>query len=37
MDYHSVGNCLRAVGEALVPLVDHYGGEVAAGERERFG
>jgi len=36
MGYHSVGNCLRAIGEAYRPLVDCFGGEVALEERERF-
>jgi len=36
MGYHSVGNCLRAIGESYRPLVDRFGGEVALEDRERF-
>ncbi|WP_435349620.1 tRNA(Met) cytidine acetyltransferase TmcA [Haloarchaeobius sp. HRN-SO-5] len=35
--FHSAGQCMRALGDAFVPLVDAYGGDVAAEERERHG
>ncbi|WP_256300175.1 tRNA(Met) cytidine acetyltransferase TmcA [Haloarchaeobius salinus] len=35
--FHSPGQCMRALGDALVPLCDAYGGEVADEERERHG
>ncbi|MFC4405705.1 tRNA(Met) cytidine acetyltransferase TmcA [Haloarchaeobius iranensis] len=33
--FHSPGQCMRALGDALVPLCDAYGGAVADEERER--
>ncbi|GAB3027417.1 tRNA(Met) cytidine acetyltransferase TmcA [Natronobiforma cellulositropha] len=36
LEYHSTGTCMRAFGDALCPLVDRYGTEVALDERERF-
>jgi len=36
MGFHSVGNCLRAIGDAYRPLVDRFGGDAARQERERF-
>jgi tRNA(Met) cytidine acetyltransferase len=36
LDYHSAGECLRAVGDALAVLVDRYGGAVARAERDRY-
>ncbi len=36
LGYHSPGGCMRAFGDALVPLVDRYGGEAASEVRERF-
>jgi len=36
LGYHSSGECLRAVGEALAVLVDRYGGDVARRERRRY-
>ncbi|MCU4925548.1 GNAT family N-acetyltransferase [Halobacteria archaeon AArc-dxtr1] len=36
LGYHSVGQCMRALGDAFAPLVDRYGGEAAAAVRERF-
>ena len=35
MAYPSIGQTRRAVGEALQPLVDHYGGSIVGEERER--
>jgi tRNA(Met) cytidine acetyltransferase len=35
--FHSAGQCMRALGDALVPLCDAYGGDVADEERERHG
>ncbi|SDJ59854.1 tRNA(Met) cytidine acetyltransferase TmcA [Natronorubrum texcoconense] len=34
--YHSTGQCMRALGTALRPLVDRYGGDAALKERARF-
>ncbi|AGB37583.1 tRNA(Met) cytidine acetyltransferase TmcA [Natronococcus occultus] len=34
--YPSTGQCMRALGDALVPLVDRYGSETARKDRERF-
>ncbi|WP_394740454.1 tRNA(Met) cytidine acetyltransferase TmcA [Natronococcus roseus] len=36
LDYHSTGQCMRALGEAFCPLVDRYGTEAALEARERF-
>ncbi|THE63359.1 tRNA(Met) cytidine acetyltransferase [Salinadaptatus halalkaliphilus] len=36
LEYHSTSQCMRALGEAVSPLVDHYGGEVTREVRERF-
>ena len=36
LDFHSPGQCMRAMGEALQPLVDRYGSETAHRLRERF-
>ncbi|ARS90877.1 tRNA(Met) cytidine acetyltransferase TmcA [Natrarchaeobaculum aegyptiacum] len=36
LGYHSTGQCMRALGDALCPLVDHYGSEPALDVRERF-
>ncbi|WP_188976691.1 tRNA(Met) cytidine acetyltransferase TmcA [Halocalculus aciditolerans] len=35
-DYHSRGTAMRALGEALVPLVAAFGTEAARAERERY-
>ncbi|MFB6111356.1 MAG: tRNA(Met) cytidine acetyltransferase TmcA [Halobacteriaceae archaeon] len=36
LDYHSRGECMRAVGDAYATLADHYGNEVTAAERARY-
>ncbi|MXV62504.1 GNAT family N-acetyltransferase [Natronorubrum sp. JWXQ-INN-674] len=36
LEYHSTGQCKRAIGDAFCPLVDRYGPAVALEERERF-
>ncbi|APX96505.1 tRNA(Met) cytidine acetyltransferase TmcA [Natronorubrum daqingense] len=36
LEYHSTGQCKRALGDAIRPLVDHYGTDVAREVRERF-
>jgi len=36
LEYVSTTECMRALGRALRPLVDRYGGEVAAAERARY-
>ncbi|WP_440764432.1 tRNA(Met) cytidine acetyltransferase TmcA [Natronorubrum sp. DTA7] len=36
LEYHSTGQCMRALGTALRPLVDRYGGDAALEERDRF-
>ena len=36
LDYHSTGQCMRALGDALCPLVDCYGTDAALEVRERF-
>ncbi|WP_396612235.1 tRNA(Met) cytidine acetyltransferase TmcA [Haloferax sp. S1W] len=36
LGFHSTAQCMRALGDAFEPLVDHYGGEVADAERERY-
>ncbi len=36
LDYHSTGQCMRAIGEACCPLVDYYGSDVALGVRDWF-
>ncbi|WP_254530784.1 tRNA(Met) cytidine acetyltransferase TmcA [Natrinema gelatinilyticum] len=36
LEYHSTGQCMRALGDALCPLVDHYGTDAARSVRNRF-
>jgi tRNA(Met) cytidine acetyltransferase len=36
LDYVSTRQCMRALGEAFQPLVDHYGAEYAHAERGRY-
>ncbi|MFC4246286.1 tRNA(Met) cytidine acetyltransferase TmcA [Natribaculum luteum] len=36
LEYHSAGQCMRALGDALCPLVDRYGTDVAHEVRDRF-
>ncbi len=36
LGYHSRGQCMRALGDALKPLVDRYGDETAMESKERF-
>jgi len=36
LDYHSTGECMRAVGAAYETLCDHYGGPVVATVRRRY-
>ncbi|NUC71297.1 tRNA(Met) cytidine acetyltransferase [Haloterrigena sp. SYSU A558-1] len=36
LEYHSYGQCMRALGGAFCPLVDRYGSEAALEVRERF-
>jgi tRNA(Met) cytidine acetyltransferase len=36
LGFHSAGQCMRALGDALEPLVDRYGGEAAMTEKERY-
>ena len=36
LGYPSAGQCMRALGEALCPLVDRYGSEATLEVRERF-
>ncbi len=36
LEYHSTGQCMRALGDAFRPLVDRYGSDVALEVRERF-
>ncbi|QSW99388.1 tRNA(Met) cytidine acetyltransferase TmcA [Haloterrigena alkaliphila] len=36
LEYHSTGQCMRALGEAFCPLVDRYGSEAALEVRDRF-
>ncbi|MFC4541479.1 tRNA(Met) cytidine acetyltransferase TmcA [Halosolutus amylolyticus] len=36
LDYPSSGQCMRALGDAFCPLVDHYGGDSALAVRDRF-
>ncbi len=36
LGFHSPGQCLRAVGDALAPLVDLYGDDAAREERDRY-
>ncbi len=36
LEYHSPGQCMRALGDALCPLVDRYGSDAALTVRERF-
>ncbi len=36
LDYHSAGECLRAVGAAVGTLADRYGGRVVSAERDRY-
>jgi tRNA(Met) cytidine acetyltransferase len=37
LDFHSTGQCMRALGDAFCPLVDRYGTDAALEVRERFG
>ncbi|TMT86385.1 tRNA(Met) cytidine acetyltransferase [Haloterrigena sp. H1] len=36
LGYHSTGQCMRALGDAVCPLVDRYGTEAAFEVRDRF-
>ena len=36
LGYHSTSQCMRALGDAFCPLVDHYGTDVALEVRKRF-
>lgn len=36
LEYHSAGQCMRSLGQALCPLVDRYGTSPARDVRERF-
>jgi tRNA(Met) cytidine acetyltransferase len=36
LNYHSTGQCMRALGDAYRPLVDTYGDDVALAERRRY-
>ncbi len=36
LEYHSAGQCRRALGDALVPLLEEYGTEPALEVRDRF-
>ena len=36
LGFHSTGQCMRALGDALKPLVDRYGDEAAAAEKRRY-
>ncbi|WP_254524099.1 tRNA(Met) cytidine acetyltransferase TmcA [Natrinema caseinilyticum] len=36
LGYPSTGQCMRALGDALCPLVDHYGTDAARSVRDRF-
>ncbi|MFC4549129.1 MULTISPECIES: tRNA(Met) cytidine acetyltransferase TmcA [Halorussus] len=36
LGFHSPGQCMRALGDALKPLVDRYGDEAAAAEKRRY-
>ena len=36
LDFHSTGECMRALGAAFVPLVDAYGTPVAHEEADRY-
>ncbi|MBZ6493978.1 tRNA(Met) cytidine acetyltransferase TmcA [Natrinema longum] len=36
LEYHSTGQCMRALGDAFCPLVDHYGTDAALEVRARF-
>ncbi|WP_226041871.1 tRNA(Met) cytidine acetyltransferase TmcA [Natrinema sp. DC36] len=36
LEYHSSGQCMRALGDAFRPLVDQYGTDAALEVRERF-
>ncbi|WP_276254135.1 tRNA(Met) cytidine acetyltransferase TmcA [Halomontanus rarus] len=36
LGYHSTSQCMRALGDALCPLVDEYGSNVALETRDRF-
>jgi len=37
LGYVSTAECMRGLGDAYLPLVDRYGGAVAAEERDRYG
>ena len=36
LGFHSAGQCMRALGDAFEPLVDHYGNEAARAEKRRY-
>ncbi|OAQ53983.1 tRNA(Met) cytidine acetyltransferase [Natrinema mahii] len=36
LEYHSTGQCMRALGDAVCPLVDRYGTDAALEVRDRF-
>ncbi|WP_408958099.1 tRNA(Met) cytidine acetyltransferase TmcA [Natrinema sp. 74] len=36
LEYPSTGQCMRALGDAICPLVDRYGGDAALAVRNRF-
>ena len=36
LEYHSTSQCMRALGDAVCPLVDYYGSAVALEVRDRF-
>jgi len=36
LDFHSTGQCMRALGDALDPLVESYGPDAAQAERRRY-
>ncbi|WP_455449600.1 tRNA(Met) cytidine acetyltransferase TmcA [Natrinema thermotolerans] len=36
LEFHSTGQCMRALGDAVCPLVDRYGTAAALAVRERF-
>ncbi|TYL39385.1 tRNA(Met) cytidine acetyltransferase [Natronococcus pandeyae] len=36
LGYHSSGQCMRSLGDAFCPIVDHYGSAVALEVRDRF-
>lgn len=36
LEFHSAGQCMRALGDAYKPLVDQYGDEAARAEKRRY-